>query len=128
MIVDSSIVLAFLFEEDGCEEYIKTLDEAHERFMSSPSLVETSVVFMRRTGAENALRVDAMLRYLLIDVIEFDVRHAALAQQAFALYGKGRHPAQLNFGDCFTYALAKSFGQPLLFKGNDFGQTDLLIA
>ena len=128
MIIDSSVVLAILFEEEDFLNYRQILDDAPSRFMSAPSLVEASVVYLRRTGAEESSRLDRLIAALLIEIVEFDHRHAALAQGAFAHYGKGRHPAQLNFGDCFTYALAKSFGQPLLFKGEDFSHTDLLLA
>jgi ribonuclease VapC len=110
------------------EQISAKIEAAHARFISAATIVEAYIVVMRRSGDEGALRLKAMLIALAIDVIDFTQSQAELAQDAFHRYGKGIHPARLNMGDCFSYALAKSFGQPLLYKGNDFSQTDVLSA
>lgn len=96
--------------------------------ISAPTFVEVSIVIETRTGAQGVLLWETMLRESRMAIEPFTEEHAFLARQAYSDYGKGRHPAGLNFGDCFSYALAKSTGEPLLFKGEDFRKTDVIPA
>jgi ribonuclease VapC len=88
-------------------------------------LVETSIIIESRHGAEGLRDLDALIAKAGVEVVPVDVEQAHIARTAFSQFGRGRHPAGLNYGDCFSYALAKSLGEPLLFKGEDFSQTDL---
>ena len=96
--------------------------------LSAANLVETGIVMQVRRGDEADRDLDLLLAKLKIDIIPVSGKQANLARRAFRHYGRGRHPAKLNFGDCFAYALAKESSAPLLFKGNDFSQTDIMIA
>lgn len=125
MVIDSSVLLQILFEEPGAEEAVLTLGRASNLIMASPTLLETEIVYGSRRGfnlgevAELALRLGIALR-------PFTAEHVMEAKLAYARFGKGQgHPAQLNFGDCVSYALAKVEGRPLAFKGEDFNLTDL---
>lgn len=125
MVIDSSVLLQILFEEPGAEEAVLTLGRASNLIMASPTLLETEIVYGSRRGfnsgevAELALRLGIALR-------PFTAEHVMEAKLAYARFGKGQgHPAQLNFGDCVSYALAKVAGRPLAFKGDDFNLTDL---
>ncbi len=92
------------------------------------SFVELSIIIQSRYGPDGIRDLDLFLSRVAIVLIPVDSDQAYIARQAFRRFGKGRHPAGLNYGDCFSYALAKSLGEPLLFKGRDFSQTDLVIA
>lgn len=96
--------------------------------ISAATLVEAYVVCEARGGSKGAERLDALLLRLAARVIPFTAEHAALAREGWRRFGKGRHPAALNFGDCFAYALARARHEPLLFKGDDFAQTDVKAA
>jgi ribonuclease VapC len=96
--------------------------------MSAPVYVELFVVLQRRFGTAHQKTVEVLISELGIEVIPFDEPQALIAREAYRRFGKGRHPAALNFGDCFSYALAKHLNEPLLFKGEDFRQTDVLVA
>jgi ribonuclease VapC len=103
--------------------------EADEvRLVSAVTLVEVEMVFSRIRGEAGVNRLELFLSLFYVRVVPFDLEQATLARDAFLRYGKGRHKAGLNFGDCMTYALAKQTGEPLLFKGDDFSQTDLVAA
>jgi len=128
VIVDSSALLAMLLSEPGGEIFGRAIVNADAVRISAPTFVEVSVVLTSRTGAKGVLLWESMVRQLKIVIEPFTEEHAFLARQAFFDYGKGRHPAGLNFGDCFSYALAKASGEPLLFKGDDFRQTDVIPA
>lgn len=93
--------------------------------MSVATFVETSIVIESRYGAEGLRDLDLLLERAGLELVPVDVEQARAARAAYSRYGKGRHPAALNFGDCFSYALARVLGEPLLFKGGDFSQTDL---
>lgn len=93
--------------------------------MSVASLLETTMVVEGRVGSSGSFDLDALLATYEIELIPVDAEQAEAARVAWRRYGKGNHPARLNFGDCFSYALAKTTGEPLLFKGNDFSQTDI---
>jgi ribonuclease VapC len=128
VIVDSSALLAILLREPGSDVFDEAIVAATAARISAPTFVEVSIVLESRTGAQGVLLWESMLRESRIAIEPFTEEHAFLARQAFSDYGKGRHPAGLNFGDCFSYALAKATGEPLLFKGDDFRKTDVLPA
>lgn len=125
MVVDSSVLIAVLLMEPDAEQLLNQLIDADELYLSAVSLVETAMVIEYKKGKSGADKLDELLDELTLTVVEFDKRQATLARTAWREYGKGRHPAKLNFGDCCSYALAKHLNRPLLFKGNDFSQTDI---
>ena len=96
--------------------------------MSVANLIETSLVIESRFGAEGSRDLDLLVERARIELVPVDLEQLRIARRAFSRFGKGRHPAALNFGDCFAYALARSLGEPLLFKGDDFAKTDLATA
>jgi ribonuclease VapC len=128
MIVDSSAFIAVLRNEPGWERYMAEMVDARPLVASAATLVETAMVAEGQGGAKAALDLDSLLRRLEVDIIPFTAEHAALAREGFRRFGKGRHPAALNFGDCLAYALARARNEPLLFKGDDFSQTDVKAA
>jgi ribonuclease VapC len=128
MIVDTSAVIAILFYEEEAEKCARAIAESDSRRMSAVSFVETAIVIEAQTRKEGSSQFDAFLRRAGITIEPVTEEQAYLARQAFLDFGKGRHPASLNFGDCFAYALSKAMGEPLLFKGQDFSKTDLRSA
>jgi len=125
LIIDSSAVVAIFFRETGAEEILATIVEADFAGIGSPTAAETGLVLTAALG-ENA--TEALLRFFDesgIEIVPFTALHWQRAVEAYARFGKGRHPAALNFGDCMTYATASLAQQPLLCRGNDFGKTDL---
>ena len=127
MIIDTSALLAILFDEPDGPSLLRRIAEAPIRLMSSANAVEAWIVADRHANPAKGPALDAFLETLGIDIVPVTVQHARLARMAYHTYGKGRHPAGLNFGDCFAYALAKATDLPLLFKGDDFGQTDVPV-
>jgi len=125
MVVDSSVLIAVLLLEPDAEQLLNQLIDADELYLSAVSLVESAMVIEYKKGKSGADKLDELLAELTPTIVEFDQQQAALARMAWREYGKGRHPAKLNFGDCCSYALAKHLNQSLLFKGNDFSQTDI---
>ena len=128
MILDSSALVAILAGEPDAELYIQAISRAPRCRMSAGNYIEISIVVDSQFSAEVLRQCDALFRRVGVVIEPVTVEHAHLARQAFHDFGKGRHPAGLNFGDCFAYALAKHTGEPLLFKGNDFSQTDIVSA
>lgn len=128
MIVDSSALMAMLYEEPEAPAIAVALARNPACAIAAPTLVEASLVSEGRGGAAGAARLDALLAHLTPEVVPFTAEHAALAREAWRRYGKGRHPAGLNLGDCFAYALAISRNEPLLYKGTDFSLTDVKAA
>ncbi len=128
MIVDTSAVLAVLFDETDAARFATSLYTAPNRSMSVVSFVEAAMVLESRQGAEVGARLDAFLVGAQIELAPVTLEQAELARDAWRQFGRGNHPARLNFGDCFAYALAKDTGEPLLFKGNDFTLTDIPAA
>lgn len=128
MIVDTSAVLAILFEEDDAELYARAIAAAESRRISAATFVETGVVVDAQTNEQGSRQFDAFIRRAGITIEAVSEEQAHIARQAYSDFGKGRHPAGLNFGDCFAYALSKAVGEPLLFKGNDFSKTDIISA
>ncbi|MEA2217575.1 MAG: ribonuclease VapC [Solirubrobacteraceae bacterium] len=128
MVLDTSALLAILFAEPERDPLIDVLAQARDPLISAATLVEASIVMRARTGAEGVQDLDELLAAAAVRTIAVDAGQAYLARDAFARFGKGRSAAGLNFGDCFSYALAKAAEQPLLFKGADFGKTDVMPA
>jgi len=125
LVVDTSAVVAVLEGEPDTEAVIETLDRAEWRLMSAATLVELGIVVQARLGPVGALAVERFLRDGEIDVVAFDRPQVDRALDAWRRFGKGRHPAALNLGDCYVYALAAERGLPVVCTGNDFAQTDL---
>jgi ribonuclease VapC len=127
MVLDTSALLAILQDEPERRAFNEAIEAAESRLMSVANHVEVSIVIESRYGAEGLRELDRFLDCAGIELVGVDVEQGKLARDAFSRFGKGRHPASLNFGDCFAYALARSLAQPLLFKGDDFSKTDLVI-
>jgi ribonuclease VapC len=121
-------MVAILAQEPDAELYIQAISRAPRCRISAGNFIELSIVIDSQFGAEVAQQSDALFRRVRIVVEPVTVEQAHLARQAFHDFGKGRHAAKLNFGDCFAYALAKITGEPLLFKGEDFKKTDVVSA
>ena len=128
MIVDTSVLVAILAREQGYELLDDAISNAPTCRLSAAGFVETSIVVESRGGADARRFLESLIRRAAISIEPVTFEQALLAREAFSDYGKGRHPAGLNFGDCFSYALAKSTGEPLLFKGEDFRKTDVIPA
>ncbi len=128
MIVDSSALLAILFDEADANIYAQAIVEADPCRMSAATFVEVAIVIEAQTKDAGARQFDAFFRKAGIVVEPVTEEQAHAARQAYADFGKGRHPAGLNFGDCFSYALAKTTGEALIFKGEDFKKTDITSA
>jgi ribonuclease VapC len=129
IVVDSSALIAILRREPEADGLLQIIAEAEGCLLSSVSLLETSMVLAGRTGdATSWAELDALIARAGIQVVAQDVELTEAARAAFLRYGRGRHPAALNLGDCASYALAKHHDLPLLFKGADFPRTDLRVA
>lgn len=125
MIVDSSAVLAILFGEPDARRHAAAIAAAHPCRMSVANVLEASIAVERRGGEAAAHELDALLERAEIELVPVTVQHTEAARRACRRFGKSNHPAALNFGDCFAYALARTTGEPLLFKGGGFAQTDI---
>lgn len=127
MIIDSSAVVAILELEGDARQLAAAIEESQDRRMSVVSYVEAAIVLDSRLNPSLSRRLDDFVRETEVVLEPVTVEQARLAREAYRDYGKGRHRAGLNFGDCFAYALAKDKGEPLLFKGDDFRRTDIEI-
>jgi ribonuclease VapC len=127
MVFDTSALLAILFDEPERRAFTEAIEATEVRLLSAASFVETSMILESRHGAEGVRALDRLLAAANVEIIAVDLPQAHAAREAFRQFGKGRHPAGLNFGDCFSYALAKGRSEPLLFKGGGFSQTDILL-
>jgi ribonuclease VapC len=126
VIVDSSALVALLLEEPDFRKYAEAIAEGNPSRLSAATYVELGVVIDRRREPRLARRVDDLIKASDIIIEPLTERQARIAREAYRDYGKGSgHPAQLNFGDCFAYALARDLAEPLLYKGNDFSHTDI---
>lgn len=125
MIVDSSAILSILWREPGAEALVEKLLSADEKGIGVPTLVESGLVLTSRIEGDALAVLSGFLQIFEIVPVPFTARHWPAAIEAFRRFGKGRHPAALNFGDCLSYATARLAARPLLFVGNDFSQTDL---
>ena len=128
MIVDSSAILAILFNEDDAESYARAITDADACRISAANFVEVAIVVEAQTKATGSRQFDAFFRRAGIIIEPVTEEQAHIARQAYTDFGKGRHIAGLNFGDWFAYALAKTTGETLLFKGEDFKKTDIASA
>jgi ribonuclease VapC len=128
MIVDSSAVIAILADEPESDHFSRIIAAAPAARLGGVNYVESSVVIGGRWGELGEARFDQLLQRLRIQVEPISSPVVEGARLAYRLYGKGRHPARLNLGDCFAYALSKHAGEPLLFKGDDFRKTDVIAA
>ena len=127
IVVDSSALVAVVLGEEDAERYLGILTRS-EVLVSAASRVEAAIVVEARQGPDAGRDLDLLIASTVSRIVPVDEAHARAALSAWRRYGKGRHPAGLNFGDCFSYATAKLVPAPLLFKGDDFSQTDLLRA
>ena len=126
MVIGTAALLAILFLEPEAERFARAIASAARRLISAGTLLETGIVLQARHGDEGARDLDLLVLKLGVEVAPVTERQVRLARRAYRQYGKGQHhPAGLNFGDCFAYALARDTGEPLLFKGEDFARTDV---
>ena len=128
IVVDSSALIAILNNEQDAVIYAEALAEADAALISAATLLETAIVMINRHGERSARVLDELVQEAGLEVESVTVHQINLAREAYVAYGKGRSTAGLNFGDCFSYALAKATGAPLLFKGDDFSRTDIEAA
>lgn len=127
-VIDTSALVAILTGEPSAADLVVALAGSGRRLLSSASLVETSIVLEARHGEMAARELDLLLHRAGVQTVAVDTEQVAIARTAWRRYGKGRHPAGLNFGDLFSYALAKSTHDDLLYVGDDFSKTDLVAA
>ena len=127
MVIDTSAIYAILAGEPDAMAFATAIQDDPIRLMSAATLLELAIVIEARFGDAGGRELDLLLYTTGIDVIEVSREQATTARRAWRAWGKGRHPAGLNYGDCFAYALARSQGEPLLCKGDDFRQTDLQL-
>jgi ribonuclease VapC len=125
--LDSSAIIAILLREPGHEALLGHLAGAEAPAVGAPTLAETGIVLTARLEHRGRIQQERFLKESECTVIGFEEAHYGVAVDAFGRFGKGRHPAALNFGDCLTYAVAKLSGEPLLAIGDDFRQTDLAL-
>ena len=128
MVLDTSALVAVLFDEPERHRFVRAIATAERRLISSVTLVECSVVVEARRGEAAGRELDLLLHRARVRTVPVDEEQVELARAAWRRYGRGRHPAGLNFGDLFAYALARASGDELLFKGDDFAQTDVVAA
>lgn len=127
MVIDTSAVVAILEHEPERASFLQALEAADSRRMSIASFVEVSIIADRRRGPAGVSALDDFISMAAIELISIDVEQGRFARAAYTRFGKGRHRAGLNYGDCFAYALAKALGEPLLCKGDDFARTDVAL-
>jgi ribonuclease VapC len=128
MVIDTSAVVAILLGEQGADVFACAINKADVILMSAASVLEVSMVIESRIGVQAAAALDQWLENSPIEIVVVTRHQVSVAREGFRRFGKGRHPAALNFGDCFSYALAKVSGEPLLFQGEDFSKTDVMPA
>jgi ribonuclease VapC len=128
MVIDTSALVAILTGEPERRRFIEAIESAESRLVSTATFVETSIVIESRHGADGLHVFDLFLAKTEAEIVAVDADQAHAARRAFSRFGKGRHPAGLNYGDCFSYALASVRSEPLLFKGDDFPRTDVVAA
>jgi ribonuclease VapC len=128
VVLDTSALLAILLREPEHDHFSAILASARDPLISAATLLEASIVMRTKTGADGVTALDDLLAAASVRCVAVDQTQALTARDAHAQYGKGNSAAALNFGDCFAYALARGYAQPLLFKGDDFAQTDVMVA
>jgi ribonuclease VapC len=127
MVLDSSALLALLLNEPEAPAFRLAIEADPVRLLSAANLVETAIAIETRVGEAGGRELDLLLHKAGVEVVAVDAAQADLARHAYRQFGKGRHLAGLDYGDCFAYALAQSAGEPLLFKGDDFSKTDVTV-
>jgi ribonuclease VapC len=127
MVIDTSALIAILQREPERRSFLEAIESADSTRMSIASFVESSIIIESRYGAEGLRDLDRFISRAIIELIPVDEEQGQLARSAYSRFGKGRHRAGLNYGDCFSYAAAISLGEPLLCKGDDFIHTDVPI-
>jgi ribonuclease VapC len=128
MVIDTSAIVAIAMNEPEAEAFERLIADASVRLISAATLLEAAMVLETRLGEPGGAELDLWLLKAGVEIVAVDAFHADQARRAWRRYGKGRHPAGLNFGDCFSYALAALTREPLLFKGDDFSKTDVAVA
>lgn len=128
MVIDSSALIAILFEESGFRALVERAGDSDLVLIGAPTVFEASMVLTSRFRSDARLRLTGLLDTMRIEIVPFGPEHFDAALEAFRRFGKGRHPAKLNFGDCMSYAVASVAGLPLLYTGNDFSKTDIEAA
>lgn len=126
MVLDTSAILAVLLNEPDAAAFRRAIEADPVRLLSAATLIETAIVIEARVGDAGGRELDLLVHKAAIEVVAVDAGQADLARHAYRRFGKGRHVAGLNYGDCFAYALSQSAGEPLLFKGDDFSKTDVM--
>jgi len=127
MVIDTSAFAAIFFAEPEREPFLNAIMSAGSRLVSAASMIETGIVIEARQGDAAGREFDLFVVRANLQIVPVDAEQAELARSAWRKYGKGRHRAALNFGDCFSYALARFCGEPLLAKGTDFASTDIAL-
>jgi len=128
MVIDTSVVVAIVLGEPDADAFRAAMKRDRVWLISVASVLESAIVLQKRLGENGESTLDEFLRPLPIEIRPVDMAQLKWARTALKRFGRGRHPAKLNFGDCFAYALAKTTGEPLLFKGGDFAHTDIAAA
>lgn len=126
MVIDTSAVVAILFDEPSRAVLTRAVEADPVRLISAASVLGASMVVEARRGEAAGRELDLLLHRAEIRTHDVTARHVELARSAWRRFGKGRHPAGLNYGDCFSYALSVATGEPLLFVGDDFSRTEVL--
>ncbi len=127
MVIDTSAMMAILMHEPAADRLGSAAEADRTRLVSAATVVEASLVLLGRYGEAGDPQLDRLLRGIGAEVVPVGEEQVALARDAALRFGRGRHPAALNFGDCFSYALSVARGEPLLFVGDDFSQTDVEV-
>ena len=125
MVIDTSALVAIMLDEPERRSFNEKIETDPVRLLSAASFVETTLVIETRLGEAGGREFDLLLHRAAVEIVPVDADQAEIARRALRQFGRGRHPAGLNFGDSFAYALAKTRGEPLLFKGTDFALTDV---
>ena len=128
MVLDTSAVIAVLQNEENAARLVAALEDAPVKRMSAANLVEAGIILQARYGDHGERELDLFVQRAHVEIIPVTGEHAEYARSAYRRFGKGRHAAGLNFGDCFAYALARALDEPLLFVGDDFPLTDVRVA
>jgi ribonuclease VapC len=127
MVIDTSALLSIFLAEPERKRFLDLIIESETRLISAANVLETGIVLEARRGEAAGREFDLFLVRANLQVVPVDGEQVEVARSAWRKFGKGRHPAALNFGDCFAYALSKSFDEPLLAKGTDFARTDIQV-
>jgi ribonuclease VapC len=127
MVIDTSALMAILLGEPEAEAFVRAIASHPKRLVSALSALEAAIVILARKGPAGVRELDLLIHATALTVVSLDSDQVQLARAAYEKFGKGRHAAAMNLGDCGSYALARSSGEPLLFKGNDFSKTDVAV-